>query len=151
MADIKRIVVPTDFSAPADAALTYAIDLASKLGATVSLVHVFDDPSGIHSGEYVPMPSEMRGEILADLRRRLAELVATRGHSELNPQVLIGPTARTIVESARESGADLIVIGTHGRHGVSRLLMGSVAERVVRTATCPVLTVRSSVATGDGA
>jgi nucleotide-binding universal stress UspA family protein len=151
MADIKRILVPTDFSAPADAALTYAIDLASKLGASISLVHVFDDPSGIHTGEYVPMPSEMRGEIVADLRRRLAELVAKRGHSELNPQLLVGPTARTIVETARDSGADLIVIGTHGRHGMSRLLIGSVAERVVRTATCPVLTVRSAATAADGA
>ena len=142
MSDIKRILVPTDFSMPADAALTYALDLASKLGATVSLVHVFDDPSGIQSGEYVPMPAEMRGELLAALRRRLAEVAAKRGHSELNPQVLIGPTARTIVDTARESGADLIVIGTHGRHGMSHLLLGSVAERVVRTAACPVLTVR---------
>lgn len=149
MADIKRILVPTDFSEPADAALTYALDLASKLGAKVSLVHVFDDPSGIHSGEYFPMPAEMRSEIVADLRRRLAEVVAQHGHSELNPQVLIGPTARSIVEGARD--ADLIVMGTHGRHGVSHLLLGSVAERVVRTATCPVLTVRPSAAVGDRA
>lgn len=142
MADIKRILVPTDFSPTADAALTYALDLAPKLGATVSLVHVFDDLSGIQSGEYVSMPSEMRGAILEDLRRRLADAAATRGHSELNPEVLIGPTARTIVDSAHDSRADLIVIGTHGRHGIPHLLLGSVAERVVRTATCPVLTVR---------
>lgn len=141
MADIKRILVPTDFSEPADAALTYALALAAKLGATVSLVHVFDDPAGIHSGEYVPMPADMRAEILADLRRRLAEVAVKRGHSELNPQVLVGPTARSIVEGARDSKADLIVMGTHGRHGMAHLLLGSVAERVVRTAACPVLTV----------
>jgi nucleotide-binding universal stress UspA family protein len=143
MADIKRILVPTDFSAPADEALTYALDLASKLGAKVSLVHVFDDPSGIHSGEYVPMPAEMRSEIVADLRRRLAEVAAKRGQSELSPEVLVGPTAKSIVEAANDSQADLIVMGTRGRHAISRLLLGSVAERVVRTATCPVLTVRS--------
>jgi nucleotide-binding universal stress UspA family protein len=142
MTDIKRILVPTDFSEPADAALTYALELASKLGATVSLVHVFDDPSGIHSGEYVPMPAEMRGQILADLRRRLADVVSKRGHSELNPQVLVGPTAQAIVDGARDVGADLIVMATHGRHGMAHLLLGSVAERVVRTAACPVLTVR---------
>ena len=142
MAEIKRILVPTDFSEPADGALTYALDLASKLGATVSLVHVFEDPAGIHSGAYVPMPAEMRGEILADLRRRMAEVAATRGHAELNPRVLIGPAAQSIVEAARDSQADLIVMGTHGRHGMAHLLLGSVAERVVRTATCPVLTVR---------
>jgi universal stress protein A len=146
MADIKRILVPTDFSQPADGALTYALDLARTLGATVSLVHVFDDESGIHSGEYVPMPAEKRNEILADLRRRLNDVVAKRGHSELNPEVLIGPIARSIVESARDSKADLIVMGTHGRHGMAHLLLGSVAERVVRTATCPVLTVRPPAA-----
>lgn len=85
-------------------------------------------------------------EMLADLRRRLNDVVAKRGHSELNPEVLIGPTARSIVESARDSKADLIVMGTHGRHGMAHLLLGSVAERVVRIATCPVLTVRPPAA-----
>jgi universal stress protein A len=148
MADIKRIVVPTDFSEPADAALTYAIGLASKLGAEVSLVHVFDDPAGIHSGEYVPLPAELRGEILAGVRRRLADVVAKHGDVHLTSQVLIGPTARSIVDGARDSRADLIVMGTHGRHGMAHLLLGSVAERVVRTSTCPVLTVRTPPATG---
>jgi nucleotide-binding universal stress UspA family protein len=151
MPDIKRILVPTDFSAPADAALTYALGLASQLGATVSLVHVFDDAMGVHSGGYVPIPPGLQGEIVADLRRRLAEVAARRGHSELNPQVLIGPVARAIVDGARESQADLIVMGTHGRHGMAHLLLGSVAERVVRTATCPVLTVRPPDATAGAA
>jgi nucleotide-binding universal stress UspA family protein len=149
MSDIKRILVPTDFSAAADAALNYAVGLAAKLGATVSAVHVFDDPfvaGGVFSGEYVPMPPELREEMLQDLRRRLADTVAKHGHSELSPQVLIGPTARTIVDSARDARADLIVMGTHGRSGISHVLLGSIAERVVRTAECPVLTVRSRAA-----
>ena len=149
MSAIKRILVPTDFSATADAALVYAIDLAARLGASVSLVHVFDDPfvaGGVFSGEYAPMPQEMREEMLQDLRRRLADTVARHGHSELSPQVLIGPTARTIVESAQAANADLIVMGTHGRGGISHVLLGSIAERVVRTAECPVLTVRSHAA-----
>ena len=131
MADIKRILVPTDFSEPADAALTYALELASRLGAEVSLVHVFDDPSGIYAGEYVPMPAEMRGEVLAGLRRRLADVGASHGHPALASEVLIGPTARSIVEGARNAQADLIVMGTHGRHGMAHLFLGSVAERVV--------------------
>jgi nucleotide-binding universal stress UspA family protein len=149
MTEIKRMLVPTDFSAPADAALAYAVDLAAKLGARVSLVHVFDDPfvvNGVFSGEFVPLPMELRNEILADLRRRLADVVATSGHSELSPQVLVGPIAKTIVEAAQEQAADLIVMGTHGRGAVAHLLLGSVAERVVRTATCPVLTVRPPAA-----
>jgi universal stress protein A len=146
--EIKRILVPTDFSEPADAALTYAIDLAAKIGARVSLVHVFEDPfaGGLYAGEYVPMPAEMRAEIIADLWRRLADVVARRGHTELNPELLIGPTARAIVEGARDRNVDLIVMGTHGRGGIAHLLIGSVAERVVRTAECPVLTVRSKTA-----
>lgn len=148
MTEIKRILVPTDFSEAADAALTYAIDLAAKLGASVSLIHVFDDPfaNGVYSGEYIPMPADMRAEIIADLRRKLAEAVARRGHSEMNPEVLVGSTARTIVDGAAERNADLIVMGTHGRGGMAHLLLGSVAERVVRTASCPVLTIRCTAA-----
>lgn len=148
MTEIKRILVPTDFSEPADAALTYALDLAAKLGARVTLIHVFDDPfaNGIYTGEYMPMPAEMRAEIIADLRRKLAEAVARRGHSEMNPEVLFGSTARTIVDGASERNVDLIVMGTHGRGGMAHLLLGSVAERVVRTASCPVLTIRCKAA-----
>src|SRR6186713_1411678 len=100
MTEIKRILVPTDFSEPADVALSYAIGLATKLGASVSLLHVFDDPfmGGVYTAEYVPMPAEARAEMLADLRRKLAEAVAKRGYSELTPELLVGPTARTIVE-----------------------------------------------------
>jgi nucleotide-binding universal stress UspA family protein len=145
MTDIKRILVPTDFSPTAEAALTYAIEFARKFGATVTLLHVFDDPfvtGGVFSAEYVPMPQEMRNDILADLRRRLDDAVARSGYSEATPQLLVGPTAKTIVAAAQERGDDLIVMGTHGRGGVAHLLLGSVAERVVRTAGCPVLTVR---------
>jgi len=145
MTEIKRILVPTDFSEPADKALTYALDLAAKLGASVTLIHVFDDPfaNGVYTGEYMPIPAHIREEILADLRRKLADAVARRGHSEVNLEVQFGSTARTIVDGAAERNIDLIVMGTHGRGGMAHLLLGSVAERVVRTASCPVLTVRS--------
>jgi nucleotide-binding universal stress UspA family protein len=148
MTAIKRILVPTDFSEPADAAVTYALDLAATLGASVTLVHVFDDPfaNGVYTGEYMPVPADMRAGIIADLRRKLAEAVARRGHSEINPEVLFGSTARTIVDGAAERNVDLIVMGTHGRGGMAHLLLGSVAERVVRTASCPVLTIRSQAA-----
>lgn len=144
MSEIKRILVPTDFSEPADAALTYALDLAAKVGARVSLVHVFDDPfiGGMYTAEYVPMPPEMRAQILEGLRKQLRDLVEKHGNPDLSAQVLVGPTAKTIVEAAGDRPTDLIVMGTHGRHGMAHLLLGSVAERVVRTAQCPVLTVR---------
>jgi universal stress protein A len=145
MSDIKRILVPTDFSGPADAALGYAIGLATKLEAHVSLIHVFDDPvaTGLYAADYMPMPMETRAELLADLRKRLEDLTAKSGYAQVAVDVLIGPTAKVIVEAARDRNVDLIVMGTHGRHGMAHLLLGSIAERVVRTASCPVLTVRS--------
>jgi nucleotide-binding universal stress UspA family protein len=144
MSEITRILVPTDFSEPADAALTYALDLAAKVGASISLIHVFDDPfiGGMYTAEYVPMPPQMRADIVAGLRKQLADVVEKRGNPNLSAEVLVGPTAKAIVDAANDRHADLIVMGTHGRHGVAHLLLGSVAERVVRTAGCPVLTVR---------
>ena len=141
MTTIKRILVPTDFSEPADEALDYALQLAHALGATVSLAHVLDDPfeRTLYSEQYVPMPDAMREEILTYVRTRLAARVARSGQPDVNSEILTGPIAQAIAQRARD--ADLVVMGTHGRHGIAHLLMGSVAERVVRTAPCPVLTV----------
>ena len=146
MTTIKRILVPTDFSEPADEALDYALQLAQALGATVSLAHVLDDPfeRTLYSEQYVPMPEAMREEMLAYVRTRLAARVARSGRPDVNSEILTGPTAQAIAQRARD--ADLVVMGTHGRHGLAHLLMGSVAERVVRTAPCPVLTVRGASA-----
>jgi universal stress protein A len=143
MTPITHILVPTDFSDSADDALAYALTLADQVGATVRLVHVFDDPDtvGLYSEMYVPMPPEMRAEIMANLRRELTARAA-KGTREVASEVLSGAPATTIVDAAKRHQCDLIVMGTHGRHGAAHLLLGSVAERVVRTAACPVLVVR---------
>ena len=143
MKPITHILVATDFSDSADEALAYALTLADQVGATARLVHVFDDPGaiGLYSEGYVPMPAEVRAEILAGIRRQLTARAATAGRQDLPSEVLTGPPARTIVDAARQHQCDLIVMGTHGRHGMAHLLLGSVAERVVRTAACPVLVV----------
>ena len=148
MSTIKRILVPTDFSEPADAALDYAVGLSRTLGSALSLVHVFEDfiDATASFEHYMPLPVETRDEILASIRRRLAERVERTGAAGVTSDVLIGSTARAIVDAARDRHADLIVMGTHGRHGVAHLLLGSVAERVVRTADCPVLTIRPTPA-----
>jgi universal stress protein A len=145
---ISRILVATDFSEPSNAALEYAKTLAEALGASLNLVHVFEDPystGGVFGTEmYVPEPPELRESMLADIRQRLNESVARldpRFHA--SGELCIGPTAKAIVDYAADGGIDLIVMGTHGRGGMAHLLMGSVAERVVRTAPCPVLTVRT--------
>ncbi len=145
---IKRILVPTDFSDPSDGALEYARSLASTFGATIDLVHVFDDPftSGAFIGDgTVMLPLELRDQLLDVAREHLATRHAV--HAQTLPgsstQLLTGATAKRIVEHAAETHPDLIVIGTHGRGGLSHLLLGSVAERVVRTAPCPVLSMRT--------
>jgi len=145
MKPITRILVPTDFSDSADHALAYAVTLAEQVGATVHLIHVFDDPDtvALYSEVYVPMPPETRAALLTDIRRQLATRTATAGHEKVTTEVLTGaPPAQAIVDAAKQHGCDLIVTGTHGRHGMAHLLLGSVAERVVRTAACPVLVVR---------
>ena len=147
MARIARIMVPTDFSAPADAALDYARDVARQFGASIDLVHVFDDPftSGAFVGDgTVVMPFELREAAEKYAREQLdsrhaAHAAALAGSST---SFLMGPPAKCLVEHAKENKADLIVMGTHGRTGLGHLLLGSVAERVVRTASCPVLTTR---------
>jgi nucleotide-binding universal stress UspA family protein len=141
-------MVPTDFSPASDAALDYARALAGQMGASIELVHVFDDPfaSGAFVGDgTVMMPVNLRQSL--DLWAR--EQLASRHEKHVgslpgsSTALLMGSPARSIVEHAGEIRADLIVIGTHGRTGLSHLLLGSVAERVVRTATCPVLTTRA--------
>jgi nucleotide-binding universal stress UspA family protein len=149
MARITRIMVPTDFSAPADAALDYARELAQQFGASIDLVHVLDDPfaSGAFVGDgTVVMPFELHRAAETYAREQLDSRHAA--HAGVLPgsstAFLVGPPARRLVEQAKEDKADLIVMGTHGRTGLGHLLMGSVAERVVRTAQCPVLTTRQA-------
>ncbi len=140
-----RILVPTDFSDTSDAALAYATSLATAFSASLHLVHVFEDPftSGSLASEvYAPIPPDVRTQVLADLQGRLdARLPAGGGTTE----ILTGTTAKAVTDYAREKQMDLIVMGTHGRGGMAHLLLGSVAERVVRTAPCPVMTVRDAV------
>jgi len=149
MARIARIMVPTDFSAPADGALDYARDLARQLGASIDLVHVLDDP--FTSGAFVSegamvIPGELR-DTMENFAREQLEARHTAHAGALpgsSTAILLGPQAKSLVERAKEDKADLIVMGTHGRTGLEHLLLGSVAEKVVRTAACPVLTTRQA-------
>jgi nucleotide-binding universal stress UspA family protein len=142
-----RILVPTDFSAPSNAALTLAKKVAAMSGASLHLLHVLEDPwsTPVYAAEvYVSPPVALREKWLEGARTLLSTQLAPEEQASLRSSqvVMFGTPARTIVEHAKSSGVDLIVMGTHGRGGVDHLLMGSVAERVVRSAACPVLTVR---------
>ncbi len=141
MQHIERILVPTDFGAASDAALRYARALAAQFGAAINLVHVFEEP--LASGAFMgAMPPDLRHALKRAAREQLDKRHAE--HAQALPlsshDLLTGPAAKRIVERANELDADLIVMGTHARGGLSHLLMGSVAENVVRTAKCPVLT-----------
>jgi nucleotide-binding universal stress UspA family protein len=153
-ATITRILVPMDFSAHSDVALRYATTLASRFGATVELLHVVEDPfvSGAWGFEaYLPNLAEVQEQLVAEAENRLAECRATVSGQGVPAVATVrtGRIASTIVEYAKGLEADLIVMGTHGRTGFTHLVMGSVAERVVRMAPCPVLTVRDAAAHAD--
>jgi nucleotide-binding universal stress UspA family protein len=143
---ISRILVPVDFSPHASRALQYATTLATQYGARIELLHVIEDPvtSGAWSSEvYIANMPELLASLTANATRRLEELKATLPASIVaDTEVIVGHPAATIPEHAQDGRFDLIVMGTHGRSGLSHLVMGSVAERVVRRAQCPVLTVR---------
>ena len=146
MTRITRILVPTDFSATADAALDYAYVLAERFNASIELLHVLDDPfvaDGMAAEAYISEAPTLRTAMLQEAQERLRHRASTRGGlPAIKTEVLFGHGARTIVEYAAERGVDLVVMGTHGRTGLAPLLLGSVAEQLVRTAPCPVLTVR---------
>jgi nucleotide-binding universal stress UspA family protein len=142
---IQRILVPYDFGEPAEAALAYALALVEKLGARVTLLHVYEVPTY----GYAEMMA-VAVEFAAEIQRRAVESLekiarqARRPSVELDTKVERGHAWMTIVDAAEQLPADLIVMGTHGRKGMPRLFLGSVAEKVVRSGPCPVLTVHAA-------
>ncbi len=143
-----HILVPTDFSAPSDAALEYAKALAMRFNASLHLIHVVEHPlvTGAFGTEtYVAEPSGFAAALKQDAENHLATRLTASERTWLRAtmEILTGPAAPTIVEAAGSLGVNLIVMGTHGRTGIAHAVMGSVAERVVRHAPCPVLTVHA--------
>ena len=144
---LKHILVATDFSEPSEAAFAYGRELARTFGARLTVLHVADNVAARAYGAdgYVAVDSDLQERIEAAARQQLAELISNEDREVLHAEGVVrcsNATAPAIVDFARESNVDLIVVGTHGRGAVAHLLMGSVAERVVRTAPCPVLSVR---------
>jgi nucleotide-binding universal stress UspA family protein len=142
----KNILVPTDLSDCADEALDYACELAQKLDATLHLLHVIGVPALGVPELGVAVTSSVIDSLIQDNQVALDKLAsARRGNTRIGEVMLRTGDARdTIDEAAREVAADLIVMGTHGRHGISRALLGSITEAVIRTAPCPVLAVRAN-------
>lgn len=141
----KHILVPTDLSEGAEEALDYACELARKFGAKVHLLNVIGVPALGVPELGVALTSSVVDSIVRDSQAALDKLAARLCRDvELGETLLRTGDARDVInQTAKDLGADLIVMGTHGRRGVSRALLGSVTETVVRTAPCPVLTVRA--------
>ena len=140
----RTILVPVDFSAYSETALDYAVDLAAKLDAKLYILHVIALPGlGVPELGAALAPSII-DSIVRDSETELAKLAdARRSKAQIADTLLRTGDARdVIIHTVSEIAADLIVMGTHGRHGVGRALLGSVAESVVRTSPCPVLTIR---------
>ncbi|QEH33781.1 Putative universal stress protein [Aquisphaera giovannonii] len=146
MIEIRRILVPTDFSEHSRHALEYACSLAERFEAELILLHVLSEivPAGPEPLLMPVMPPEFYEESEARARESLAgSLRPEWGRpAGVKSAVCWGSPVESIVEYAAEHAANLIVIATHGRTGLSHVLLGSVAERIVREACCPVLTIR---------
>ena len=143
---ITRILVPTDFSADANAAFDYALELARKFDASVHVLHVVEDPlaAGMWSSEiYTADIAGLQVNLVRDAEDRLKRSVPENAGS-ISTEVRTGNAAKAILEAARDRNADLMVMGTRGRTGIAHIVMGSVAERVVRLAPCPVLTLKAA-------
>lgn len=167
----KHLLVPTDFSEPANSALRYAIEEATLHHATVTLLHVLptDARTDVHyvtgapvpgpQGDFDPVaggrvggspllsqPEVVRRDLGEEALTQLRDLIANAFQGQWEVEVAMGHPAETIVRVAQERSADLIVMSTHGRTGLQHVLVGSVAEKVVRLAPCPVLTVKHQTA-----
>ncbi len=140
---LKKILLPVDFSHSSDAALSFASSLAADSKALLTLLHIGENSPAYLAGyggfSYTP---EFHEKVVKENRMLLERIKPTIAGIEFEHQYLDGDPAQEILGFAKRENIDLIVIGSHGRTGLSRLLLGSVAEAVVRGATCPVLTVK---------
>jgi universal stress protein A len=147
----KKILCAVDFSEPSRIAMLEAAALARDADAALVVAHVYQPPRGsmVATDMLAPAPAEVEATVAEDAERRLRPWVDEAGKvadRAVEPRVVPGAAAERIVALARELGADLVVLATHGRTGLARVLLGSVAERVVREAPCSVLVVRRPLA-----
>jgi nucleotide-binding universal stress UspA family protein len=134
---LKNVLVATDFSPPSDAALAYGRALARTFGASLHLLHVVEN--------YFLRPTASAPYMIQEAKTRMLDGQLTDEDRQLGARAVLeisDEPADTITDYAKAHNIDLIVMGTHSRRGLERLLVGSVAEHVIRTAPCPVLTVR---------
>lgn len=147
MIKLDRILVPTDFSDFSKPALTYGCAIAARFDAELHLLHVVPDPAMLvpEAAAFSVESMEAQTEVLRVESMKTLNTLPPDGWSDGKPvvrEIRVGAAFMEIIDYAREKDIDLIVIGTHGRSGLMHVLMGSVAERIVRKSPCPVLTVK---------
>lgn len=149
MIELKNILMTTDLSENANAAAPFAAELARRFSGRIQLIHVFEDvlyfPMVPEPGSYAFDPVGMMDSIRNEKNRQLkvaAKALGDKEHVEVTPVLLEGHPPTKIVKYAADQKADCLVVATHGRTGLSHLIFGSVAERLVRMSACPVLSIR---------
>lgn len=148
--NVKNILVPVDFSDSGDAAMAYAVSLAKEYDAELHVVHVFEPPSTYVDGGFAgtPIPTNIPTVDQQEEEAKL-ELIIPSEDVKFQRKFVIGSPKDELVKYAKDNSIDLVVMGTHGHTGLTRLLMGSVAEAVVRRSPCPVLTIKQPAATAQ--
>jgi len=148
MLTLKTVLVPTDFSEASESALRYGKAMAEAFGASLHVVHVMEDllAHAWAAEVYVSSMPQLRDEIEKESRQRLGALLTDDERKTFRAEtaLLAGNPFLEIIRYAKTHGVDLIVMGTHGRGPIAHMLLGSVAEKVVRKSPCPVLTVREA-------
>lgn len=147
MIQLNRVLIPTDFSNFSSPAMQYGLAIAARFDAEVHLLHVVPDPAMLvpEAAAFSVESMQAQSDQLKEEAMKALGKLPQDGWSDSKPivrEVRIGAAFIEIIEYAREKDIDLIVIGTHGRSGLMHVLMGSVAERIVRKSPCPVLTVK---------
>lgn len=145
MEKIEKILFPTDFSDNSNYALDYALTIANKFGARLYILHVIHELIDT-TGFYIPNISldQLQGDLIKGAGEMMGKLVKEKmgDFKDYETANIIGLPHIEILNMAKDKGVDMIVMGTHGRTGIDRVLFGSTAEKVVKKASCPVLTVR---------
>jgi nucleotide-binding universal stress UspA family protein len=150
MRRIRHILVPVDFSPPSKAALEFAVTLAERFDGSIDVLHVWEVPLYMAPEAIAGLPIK-KGQSLEEFYREKVDVemkaflaAYTECKVPIREKILRGDSWRSILETAENAKHDLIVMGTHGRRGLERVLMGSVAEKIVARAPCPVVTVHGS-------
>jgi nucleotide-binding universal stress UspA family protein len=144
--DVQHILVPVDFSENTPAVLEWAAHLAEEHGSRVTLLHAYHLPVEFQQLEGAYLPPDFWQSVRSEAESTLRSHAETLQRKGVGVEIAVceGYAATVIIEEAGLRRADLIVIGTHGRSGLKHLLLGSIAERVVQKAPCPVLTVKAA-------